>query len=49
MSTRHSIFYNENLETGVKIHIYRECVTLPAEDRLEVESPNGVTNVPWPF
>jgi hypothetical protein len=49
MSTRQSIFYDENPDTGVIIHIYEECGTpVPHEIRLEIESPHGVTNVLWP-
>ena len=49
MSTRTSIFYDENPETGVVIHIYEECATpMPYEIRLEIETPFGVTNVLWP-
>lgn len=50
MSTRHSIFFNEDEETKVTIHIYRECISLPKNDiRLEVAFEHGVVNVPWPY
>jgi hypothetical protein len=50
MSTRHSIFFHEDTDTGVSIHIYRECISLPKNDiRIEIETPYGVTNVPWPY
>lgn len=49
MSTRHSIFFHEDEQAGVKVHIYRECIGLPRDDiRLEIEFPHGVVNVPWP-
>ncbi len=46
MSTRHSIFFHEDSETKVSIHIYREMVDRTI--RLEVSHPFGETNVLWP-
>lgn len=42
-------FFNENVDTGVTIHIYEECASGVRDDiRLEVEFPWGAINVPWP-
>jgi hypothetical protein len=49
MSTRGSVYYHEDKETNVTIHVYYEtsaCDT-PAGLRLEVVHPYGVTNVAW--
>jgi len=50
MSTRGSLYYHEDKETGVTVHIYHECspADTPVGLRLEVEHPCGVTNVAWP-
>jgi len=49
MSTRHSIFLHHDPKTEVTIHIFEELALGCRDDiRLEVEFPQGVTNVAWP-
>jgi hypothetical protein len=49
MSTRHSIFLHHDPKTDVTIHIFEELAMGCRDDiRLEVEFPQGVTNVAWP-
>jgi hypothetical protein len=49
MSTRRSIFYQNDQSAGVGIHIYTELASDKENDvRLEIEHPNGTVNIPWP-
>ena len=49
MSTRSSIFYHRDDDTGISIHIYEEAISERDDDiRIEIELPNCTVNVPWP-
>ncbi len=50
MSTRGSLYYHRDEETGVTIHIYDECspADTPTGLRIEIEHPYGDANVAWP-